>query len=297
MKVSEVKSGKLPTVVIDKAIVVYADVLGFAKKTEVSDIENTLLDFLGALTITAHEFPQIRFNVFSDNAFLATSEDNAKDLVSAIRYAFHRWSSNGILVRAGISLGTYREFFSVAIQAMSKNFTGNLFSGTAIVKSVKLEKAKEGAFLFTNNETAKFFEDKFSEHIFQIKKNKFLGWTTINSELFLFTANSLFRLIRIIELDDRTLDDVKYKLLGNLTYAKNQHEDEQYFIVALLTILNYSDIDQKIKEKTCEIFGVDDEFFKNWKKLTDLFFKTWKDEMRIMKAISDTDSSIPNFKH
>ncbi len=89
---ADLKSGIQPTVEIKKAIVSYVDVLGFANKIEVKDIENVLLDFSGSLTSTAHEFPEIRFNLFSDNAFLATSQDNAKDLISALRYAFGRWA-------------------------------------------------------------------------------------------------------------------------------------------------------------------------------------------------------------
>jgi len=191
--ISEIKSGKKPKVEIKKAIVAFVDVLGFSNKTDVKDIELTLLDFSGSLTMTSKKFPNIRYNIFSDNAFLATTQDNAKELIEALRYSFSRWVWNGILVRGGIALGTYREFSSAGIEMTSSNFTGNLFSGTAVIKAVKLESSKDGAFLFIDEECSKFFEKKFKEPIFKINKNTLLGWSDKNYSLFLFMSISLFK--------------------------------------------------------------------------------------------------------
>ena len=198
-KISEIKSGKRPTVVIKNAIVVYVDILGFSKKTKVKDIENTLLDFGGSLSIASDIFKKIRFNVFSDNAFLATSQENAKELISVLRFVFQRWTSNSMLIRGGIAIGEYREFSSVAMQSTSSNFIGNHFAGTAVIKAVELEKNHEGAFIFTDKKCAEFISKRLNEPIFTNNDKKFIGWSDNDYTLFQFTAISLFRLLKLLK--------------------------------------------------------------------------------------------------
>ena len=296
VKLSELKSGIKPTVEINNSIVAFVDILGFSNKINVKDIENTLLDFSGSLTTTANEFPNIRFNVFSDNVFLATKQDNAKELLSALRYVFGRWVWNGILVRGGISLGTYREFSSAAIQDTSDNFIGNLFSGTAIVKAVKLEGSKDGAFLFTDNETATFFKTKFSEPIFGFKKSQFLGWSDDNYRIFLYTAISLYKLLRIVESKDNTFDEVKQKFLNNLAYAKMQSKNKALFTVTMLTILSDITFKQKTRKKMLEIMKIKQESFEEYKKYIKKFREKNAKELEAIKGIVSWDSSLPNWK-
>lgn len=296
VKLSEIKSGKIPAVEIKKAIVAFVDVLGFANKTEVKDIENVLLDFSGALAMTSKEFPHIRFNVFSDNAFLATSEDNAKDLIAALRYSFGRWVWNGILVRGGISLGTYIEFSSAAIKAANDNFKGNLFSGTAIVKAVKLESSREGAFLFTDDETAKFFNTKFSEPVFKIKKSLHLGWSDEKYHIFLFVAISLFKLLRIVQAKDSSLDDVQRKFLNNLIYAKRQLGNDVFFTVVVLSILTDISIKQKVRKDACKLMKIDMSIIPSWNKPVKEFREENAQEIEDIRGIVSWDSSIPNWK-
>ncbi|UCC58847.1 MAG: hypothetical protein JSW14_02805 [Candidatus Bathyarchaeum sp.] len=155
---------KIPnTRIIDmpEAVVGYFDVLGFSRKKSVDDFETTLQDFLAPLAIASTSYPDIRFNVFTDCAFLAAPIEKAEELLASIRYAFTQWISDGILVRGGIAIGQYIENQSVALQMASKNFSGNIFAGSGVVDAVKLESSGCGALLFTNEKCGKFYRQKF----------------------------------------------------------------------------------------------------------------------------------------
>ena len=107
--VSEIESAIMPEKAIEfkEGIVCYLDIMGFSKKQTNEDLEMTLADFAGALVRPAEQFIHIRFHIFSDCAFLAASIENAKDLLSAVRYAFTQWISDSILVRGGLAIGSY----------------------------------------------------------------------------------------------------------------------------------------------------------------------------------------------
>ncbi len=290
---SELKSGKIPTTEINDAIVAYVDVLGFSEKTNEIDIDNTLLDFSGALILASHQFPNIRFNVFSDNAFLATNKDRTEELVGAIRFVFARWCSNGILVRGGLALGTYKEFSSVAIKSNSKNFTGNLFSGTAITKAVRLEKGEGGAMIYTDKECSDFLAQKFKEPMFIVKDSIAIGWNDDDVVLGKFIAISLFRLLRILEINDKKYKKVQQKLYFNLSYAQNQIKTDGWFKLVLLSTIKYSEVSVKSKQKACKLLLLNYfEDFKQWDKWIKKFLTTNNQEWMILKGIADADSSI-----
>lgn len=167
--ISEIDLSLVKSIDIPKAAVAYFDILGFSNKKDAKDIEFTLLDFYGPLAVSAKMNEKIRFNVFSDCAFLATSIDNAAELLSAIRLCFKEWIADGILVRGGIALGGYREISGVAHDATLPNLIGNSFSGSAVVEAVKLEGSGTGALLFCDKECAKFYQEKHSERIFTLR--------------------------------------------------------------------------------------------------------------------------------
>lgn len=293
--ISKIKSGKKPTIEIKKAIVVYVDVLGFSKKTNVKDIENTLLDFAGSLATIADTFQKIRFNVFSDNAFLATSQSNARDLISALRYSFQRWCSNGILVRGGIAIGDYREFSSVAIASTPSNFIGNHFAGSAVIEAVKLEANPHGAFIFTNKKCANFLAKNFGEPVFVFDNSSMIiGWSDEDSALFQFTAISFFRLLRVISQKNNKLNSIKTKLIKNILYAKLQ-ATKYYIPVVFLSILSLPSINPRIKNKACAILKIKDpDDFEFYDELIKIFLAKNMQELEILKAIVKNDSSIPH---
>jgi len=290
--INKIRSGKKPTVEIKNAIVAFVDILGFSEKTNDSDIDNTLLDFSGSLTITSIKFPNIRYNVFSDNAFLAADQKDAKDLISALRFAFSRWCSNGILVRAGLALGSYKEFSSTAIKSTSTNFTGNLFSGTAVTKSVRLEQGKGGAQLYTDDQCASFLSKKFGEPIFSVKNSTFIGWSNDDLVLSGFIAISLFRLLRILKINNKKYAKVQEKLLHNLVYSQAQIKTTKLFNLVVLSTIQLSSVRPKIKQKACKLLNIRyDKDFKLWNKFIKKFLNN-NSEWKILKGISDADSSL-----
>ena len=70
--ISQIKSGKIDdqSIEIREAVVAYLDILGFSLKRDEKDIEASILDFSGHLIITSKLYSDVRFNVFSDCAFL-----------------------------------------------------------------------------------------------------------------------------------------------------------------------------------------------------------------------------------
>jgi len=177
IEVSKIKPGYERIIDMPETVVAYFDVLGFSGKKSNDDFEITLADFLAPLAIASTKNPDIRFNVFSDCAFVAAPKDKAKELLAAIRYALTQWTSDGILVRGGITLGQYIENRSVALRIASKNFSGNIFAGSGVVQSVRLENIGCGALLFTNNECSEYFHSNLEEPIFKLDDSRVLGWS------------------------------------------------------------------------------------------------------------------------
>jgi hypothetical protein len=255
---SKIKSGKNQekSISISDAIVVYIDILGFSEKKDGEDIEMCLLDFSGPLTLAAHHFPQVRFNVFSDCAFIASNKENAKDLLSAIRYSFSQWISDGILVRGGIAIGSYNETQSSAQCIAPKNYVGSLFSGSAVTGAVKLEGSGKGALLFTNEECAELYYKNYGEPIFKIDDSILIGWSDEDSILYWFTGISFLRLINLftIKKNNKSIID---KLLNNIIYAFDV-TDSLLPRFLVLAILSSSIISPEVREKVINILKVKD---------------------------------------
>lgn len=137
--ISKLTPGTIPekSIEISEAVVAYLDVLGFSEKKDDEDIKLTLSDFSGPIALSANHYPEVRFNVFSDCAFIAASIEHAVDLLSAIRFAFTQWVADGILVRGGIARGTYKETYTIALEMTLKNFIGSLFSGSAVTAAAR----------------------------------------------------------------------------------------------------------------------------------------------------------------
>ena len=290
--ISEIKSGKNQdkSISISDSIVVYVDILGFSEKKDDEDIEMCLLDFSGPLTLAARNFPQVRFNVFSDCAFIATNKENAKDLLSAIRYAFSQWISDGILVRGGIAIGSYNETQSFAHSIAPKNYVGSLFSGSAVTRAVKLEGSGKGALLFTNEKCAEFYNKNYSEPIFEIENSLFIGWSDEESILYWFTGISFLRLINLLQLKNIN-KSIMYKLLNNIKYAFNA-TDSLLPRFLVLAILSSSIITPDVREKIIRILKINEpEDFIPYKKLIDEWLND-STKLKILKSLADSDSSI-----
>lgn len=279
---------------IQKGIVAYIDIMGFSNKIDDKDIEMSLLDFSGILVLVSSRFPKVHFSVFSDCAFIATTIENATDLLSGLRFAFSHWIGDGILVRGGLALGTYQETYTSPMERNLENYVGHLFAGTAINAAVKLEGNGKGSLLFTNSECAHFFEKNYNEPIFSLDNHKIIGWADDHSTLSWFTGISFIRLLRFLSLKDGIEQPITKNLINNVLYCLGATNSPMPRFV-ILAILSSSIVSEKIKKESMKIFKINypDDFL-HFKKLIDDFLKT--KEFELLKYISDSDSSIPNVK-
>lgn len=292
--VSEIKPGKIQekSIEMSGAVVAYFDVLGFSNKTDPKDIEMTLMDFSGPLTLAAIEYPKVRFNVFSDCAFVATQVENAADLLSAIRFAFSQWIADSILVRGGIALGTYSETHSVALDMASKNFVGRLFSGTAVVEAVRLEESGRGALLFASEDCAKFYNRKYHEPIFTLKNDKIVGWSDQDSTLYWFVGISMLRLLRLLSLKSKLKHSATEYLLNNIRYSIAATDSllPRFLVFAILSLPT---IPSRAREKAIHLLKIKDpNDFAPYKKLITDWLKQEK-KIKLLEFLAYSDSSIP----
>jgi hypothetical protein len=279
---------------IQKGIVAYIDIMGFSNKFDDKDIETSLLDFSGGLVLASSRLPKVRFNVFSDCAFIATTLENATDLLSGLRFAFSQWIRDGILVRGGLALGTYQETYTFSRGMPLENYFGHLFAGSALTEAVKLEGSGSGSLLFTNSECAEFIGKNHNEPIFLLNNHKIIGWADDDSTLYWFTGISFIRLLRFLSLKDGIKHPVTKKLINNVLYCLSATNSLMPRFV-ILAILSSSIASKEIKKKSMKIFNIKypDDFIP-FKKLIDDFLMTEK--LEILKNLSDSDSSIPNVK-
>jgi len=280
------------TIEIPEAVVAYLDVLGFSEKKNDEDIESTLFDFSGPIALSAIHYPEVRFNVFSDCAFIAASVEHGADLLSAIRFAFTQWIGDGILVRGGIARGTYKETYTVALEMTSKNFIGSLFLGSAVTAAVKIEGVGPGALLFTNEECAEFYNKQYGEPIFSLKDYKIIGWSDEDSSLYWFTGISFLRLLRLLSLKDGTKNLVTEKLLNNIRYSFNA-TDSLLPRFLVLAILSSPFITPEVRGKALGLLKIKDpDDFVPFKDVIDKWLSD-KDKIKLLKFLADMDSSIP----
>ena len=195
--ISDLKPGYEKLIDFSEAVVGYFDVLGFSAKKDPEDIRLTLLDFSAPLALAAEQFLTVRINVFSDCAFVVAPLENARDLLSAIRFAFQQWIADGILVRGGLTIGQYSETLSHVIREAKSNFRGNLFAGCGVNNAVALEHTGNGALLFTDEKCAKFYNKKYGEPIFKLMDSSIIGWSDDKNTLCNFLGISLWHLVTI----------------------------------------------------------------------------------------------------
>lgn len=296
VKVSDIRSDKLPGISFEEAVVSYFDILGFSDKKENEDIELCLLDFSAPLAMAADNYPNVRFNVFSDCAFITAPVDKTQELLASIRYAFTQWIADGILVRGGIALGEYKETrsFTLSMSGKHKNFNGSLFSGSGVTEAVKLEGAGTAALLFTNEDTASFLSRKYKEPIFTLDKRNIIGWFDDQISLFWFTGVSFLRLLRLLQHGYSAKQVVVQKLNNNLRYSFVVAPDRIIPISLIMALISLPVVTDDIKKKSCKLFGIKDpDDFVYYKKLIDSWLS--KKEMQLLRVISDFDSSIPGY--
>ena len=285
---------KIPekSIEIPEAVVAYLDILGFARKKNAEDMESAISDFGGALALAASRTPEVRFNVFSDCAFVSTSRKNSADLLSAIRFAFTQWAADGILVRGGIALGAYRETYTAALDIGTKNFVGNFFSGSAVTAAVKIEHSRPGALLFTNEECAKFYAEKHGEPIFSLDDHRIIGWSDEDHILYWFVGISLLRLLKLLSLKDGAKDPRATILLNNIRYsAKATNSLLPTFTV--LAILSLPTTNPESRARALDLLGIKDpDDFVSYKELIAKWLEE-KGKIEFIKRLADLDSSIP----
>lgn len=292
--ISKIGLGKIQkkSIEISEGVVAYFDILGFSNKKDVKDIELTLMDFYGPLAFSATKYKKVRFNVFSDCAFIATSKENAADLLSAVRLSFAEWIADGILVRGGIALGTYREVHSIAHDIAPTNLIGNSFSGSAVVEAVKLEGLGPGALLFSSEECAEFYRKKYDEPTFLLEGHKIVGWSDKGSTLYWFVGISLLRLLRFLSLEDGAKYSVAKYLLNNIEYSLAA-TDGPLPRLSVLGILSLPTVAPEVREKALDLLKIKDpDDFVPLRKYIDVWLSD-KKHIKLLEFLANSDSSIP----
>lgn len=291
--VSKLKSGKIDeeSFKIPQAVVAYLDILGFSNKKDEIEIENCLMDYTGVMSIASHYYPKIRFNIFSDCAFISTSIGNAVELLSALRFVFNHLVGDCILVRGGIALGTYNEIRCAAQEKALGNLNSSMFSGSAVIKAVELEKSGPGAFLFADEACAEFYNENYGEPIISLNTRKILGWATDESSLIDFVSASLLRLIKLLSAENGAdSKPIIEKFVNNIRYAFTICEKPLFALEIIRIILSLPVISNELRQKVLSEIGMNEI-----KLLSNEEVDKWlqKANFRIFIALADSDSSIP----
>ncbi len=292
--ISELKPGIEVIFEISEAVVAYFDILGFSEKKNDEEIEACLADFSVALILSARQNPNIRFNIFSDCAFLSASIKDAADLLSAIRFAFLGWIADGILVRGGLSIGSYKEIRTVAQDMSSGNVVSSLFSGSGVTKAVRLENGP-AALLFTDNICKELYSSQYREPIFVLDDHIIVGWSDERQALYQFAALSLIRLLKLLAIRDEKYRSIKEKLLNNLRYSNTAIGDRLFLLPLALPILSLPVITSEIRGEALSLLKIEPDdfeyYYKNLAKLCGVWLN--KAENKMLLALADMDSSIP----
>jgi hypothetical protein len=292
--ISELESAIMPEKAVEfkEGIVCYLDIMGFSKKQTNEDLEMTLADFAGALVQPAEEFKHIRFHIFSDCAFLATSIDPAEDLLSAVRYSFTQWISDSILVRGGLAIGSYKENRSEVQDLAPKNFSWSFFAGSGVVEAVKLEGSGKGALLYSSDRCSKYFGEKFGEPIFVLENQKIIGWTKEFRYLYWYIGNSLLRLLKILSTDKGEIHSAVQHYLTNIKYALTVGNKDLVWAL-ILSLLSIPKLNGNARKKAMGLLNIKSEdIFISYKPEIELFLA---DDLKIKALIffADSDSGVP----
>jgi hypothetical protein len=292
MDVSQISRLIVPeqTIEFQEAITAYLDVLGFSHKKSAEDMEMTLQDFAGPLVFSANFFRNIRFNIFSDCAFVTTSIENAAPLLSSIRFAFTQWTADSILVRGGIALGSYKEIHGTLNEIAPRNLFGSFFAGSAVTEAVRLEGSGTGALLFVSNECAEFYREKYAEPLFYRPGARVIGWSDSAGILYWFVGVSLLRLLKILSTEDGLRHSATPHLLSNVRYSLEASNEAIKLVV--LAILSWSKLNQKAQEEAVGLLGIKSQDFERYKKYIDEWLSDEKD-IKLLVRFADSDSGIP----
>jgi hypothetical protein len=277
---------------IPKAVVAYLDILGYSEKQHLKDRRFSQLDFSGALRAASLTCRKVRFNLFSDCAFLCSPEKNASDLLSAIRYAFTRWLDDGVLARGGIALGDYEELEPVGKTA--DNFVCDLFHGTGVVQAARLEHEGKGALLYTNKETAEFYGKKYREPIFSLNGRRIIGWSDDEGELWRFSTLSLMRLLRLLSMTETPNPDVLKHLCNNIRYSCNIAEAA---LMISLLVLSRQCVEAGVRRKAIHLLGIPQAAFRRYRRWIHQALAEPKrlGALEFVELLAAVDSSIPGF--
>jgi hypothetical protein len=292
--ISQIHSAIMPEKAIEfnEGIVCYLDIMGFSKKKTNEDLELTLADFAGALVRPAIQFRNIRFNIFSDCAFLAAPLENATDLLSAVRYAFTSWVSDSILVRGGIAIGSYKENKSTVQEFAPKNFNWSFFAGTGVVEAVKLESSGKGALLYSSDSCAEYFGEKYGEPIFVLEESKIIAWTRSSQYVYWFVGNSLLRLLKILSTENGEKHPAVSHYITNIKYAFTAG-DKNFMTVIVLSLLSLPNLNPASRKKAIELLNIgSEEIFASYKPFINQFISD-KDKIKTLVIFADFDTSVP----
>lgn len=281
---------KKQTIELPESVTAYLDVLGFSLKKEAKDMEMVLLDFAGPLVVVANTFGNIRFNIFSDCAFVSTSIENAAQLLSSIRWAFKEWTADSILVRGGIALGSYKEIHGTLDEITPRNLFGSIFAGSAVTEAVRLESSGTGALLFASNECAEFYKSEYGEPLFYRPNARVIGWSDNAGTLYWFVGVSLLRLLKILSTEDGLRHSATPHLLSNVNYALEAANAK--IKLEVLGILSWSKLDLKAKEAAVGLLGIKDQDFRRVQKYIDEWLSD-EEAIKLLIRFANFDSGVP----
>ena len=228
---------KVPDLLIseENAIVGYFDILGYSFKTDWKDSKHSVLDFSGALLLVAKEYPHLKINVFSDNAFVYTKIENVKDFFAGIRFAFDIWVQNGVLVRGGVAFGSYNEMDSGRYSDCVPNFVESIFFGSAVCVAVRNEDRK-GPFLFVDKASATTINKFINEPVFQVESEVYCyAWSDNPHVLMRYIIMSFVRLLLALRKDKNAVaEKMRCGIMAALKWNSSKSDEPFYTLLLLL---------------------------------------------------------------
>jgi hypothetical protein len=221
----------------ENAIVGYFDIQGYSFKTDWKDSKHSVLDFSGALLLVAKEYPHLKINVFSDNAFVYTKIENVKDFFAGIRFAFDIWVQNGVLVRGGVAFGSYNEMDSGRYSDCVPNFVESIFFGSAVCVAVRNEDRK-GPFLFVDKASATTINKFINEPVFQVESEVYCyAWSDNPHVLMRYIIMCFVRLLLALRKDKNAVaEKMRCGIMAALKWNSSKL-DEPFYTAASRTIL------------------------------------------------------------
>lgn len=250
------------------------------------------------MAIASLKSPHVHFYIFSDSAFIASSTNFADELISALRFAFEHWIADGIFVRGGLALGSFGEMFTYAQKLTTTNFTNNyisrLFSGSAVIKAVRLEEHGDAALLYCSKESAKFYEKNYGEKIHNFYNNKLIfPWTYNDYKLAEFAALSIYRLTKILLSYKKSYNSIIDKFLINIKYSFHVANNPVIPLSKVLAVIKSLNLEKKISKNIEKLLHLD---IKEYVKRYEILIDTWleMEDFKITLCIGDLDSSLPD---